>query len=141
MHLAPRSRYQPVEISCCTAPFHAISWWMKQPESQGDDSAPTGPVPTILEAVVRRLCVSAVYNRGIVTLAPHILYTKHDELHLDAVALERDGKPPREVKIGTYRVSGLGAIQLTDRSFVPIEQFDPIEPRYAGVTLMMVDRM
>ena len=141
MHLAPRSRYQPAEISCCTAPFHAISWGMKQPESQGDDSAPTGPVPTILEAVVRRLCVSAVYNRGIVTLAPHILYTKHDELHLDAVALERDGKPPREVKIGTYRVSGLGSISLMDRAFLPVELFDPLEAKYQNVTLMAVDRV
>ncbi|OYY78632.1 MAG: hypothetical protein B7Y43_05170 [Sphingomonas sp. 28-62-20] len=113
---------------------------MKQPESQGDDNAPTGPVPTILEAIVRRLCLTAVYNRGLVTLAPHIMYTKHDELHIDAVAVERDGKPPRELKLGTYRLSGLGDIKLTDRSFVPIELFDPVEPRYAGVTLMMVDR-
>lgn len=113
---------------------------MKQPEAQGDDNAPTGPVPTILEAIVRRLCLSAVYNRGVVTLAPHILYTKHDELHVDAVAIERDGKPPREIKLGTYRLSGLGELQVMDRPFVPVEQFAPLEERYQGVTLMMVDR-
>lgn len=113
---------------------------MKQPHSQGDNSAPTGPVPTILEAIVRRLCLSAVYNRGMVTLAPHILYTKHGELHVDAVAVERDGKPPREMKLGTYRLSGLGEIHLVDRAFAPIEVFNPLDPKYDGVTLMVVDR-
>ncbi len=114
---------------------------MKQPESQGDDIAPTGPVPTILEAIVRRLCLTAVYNRGTVTLAPHILYTKHDELHVDAVAVERDGKPPREIKLGTYRISGLGGIALVDRPFTPVELFDPSDAKYHDVTLMTVDRV
>jgi len=93
-----------------------------------------------LEAVVRRLCLEAVYNRGLVTLAPHILYTRHDVLHMDAVAVERDGKPPREMKLGTYRLTGLGSIRLTDRSFMPIEMFDPLDAKYAGVTLMAIDR-
>lgn len=101
---------------------------------------PTGPVPTILEGIVRRLCLTASYNRGNVVLAPHILYTRHDELHLDAVAVERDGKPPREMKLGTYRLSGLGDLRLDDRPFVPVDLFDPNDARYAGVTLMTVDR-
>lgn len=114
---------------------------MKQPESQGDNNAPAGPVPTILEGIVRRLCVRAVYNRSVVVLAPHILYTRHDELHLDACAVERDGKPPREIKLGTYRLSGLGEIGIVDRPFVPVDVFDPTDQRYEGVTLMMVDRV
>ena len=114
---------------------------MKQPQSQGDDNAPTGPVPTILEGIVRRLCLTASYNRGSVTLAPHILYTKHDVLHLDAVAVERDGKPPKEMKLGTYRLSGLSEVSLTDRGFAAVEMFDPNDPRYHDVTLMMVDRV
>lgn len=114
---------------------------MKQPQSQGDDNTPTGPVPTILEGIVRRLCLTASYNRGSVILAPHILYTKHDELHLDAVAVERDGKPPREMKLGTYRLSGLGDLKLTERVFLPVDLFDPNDARYAGVTLMTVDRL
>lgn len=101
---------------------------------------PTGPVPTILEAIVRRLCIAVTYNRQRVVLAPHILYTRHGELHVDAVALERDGKPPRELKIGTYRLSGLGNIEITDRTFFAIEAFDPGLPRYQGETLIAVER-
>lgn len=114
---------------------------MKTPTEQGETTAPSGMVPTILEAIVRLRCISVVYNRGPVVLAPHILYTRHDELHVDAVAVERDGKPPREVKLGTYRLSGLSEVALTDRSFVPIGLFDPLEQRNQNVTLMAVDRV
>ncbi|OQW44849.1 MAG: hypothetical protein A4S12_03135 [Proteobacteria bacterium SG_bin5] len=101
---------------------------------------PSGPVPTLLAAIVRRHCVTATYNRGVVTLAPHILYTRHDELHIDAVALERDGKPPRELKLGTYRLTGLGDIAASERPFFPIEDFDPGAERYQGTTLLAVER-
>lgn len=108
--------------------------------SSPDPQVPTGPVPTILEAIVRRLCIGVTYNRQRVVLAPHILYTRHGEPHIDAVAVERDGKPPREPKIGTYRLTGLNDIEITDRPFFPIEEFDPGAPLYQGETLIAVDR-
>lgn len=113
---------------------------MKTPTEQGETTAPSGMVPTILEAIVRLRCISVVYNRGSVVLAPHILYTRHDELHVDAVAVERDGKPPREMKLGTYRLSGLSEVALTDRSFAAVGLFDPLDAKYDGQTLMAVDR-
>lgn len=103
-------------------------------------ATPTGPVPTILEAIVRRLCLTVVYNRQSAIIAPHILYTRHGELHVDAVVVERDGKPPREVKLGTYRVSGLNDITISDRPFFAIEGFDPGMERYRGETLLAVER-
>ena len=50
---------------------------------------------SIFEAIVLRKCIDATYNRAAVKLAPHIMYTKHGELFLDAVTVERDGRPPR----------------------------------------------
>lgn len=114
---------------------------MKTPTEQGETTAPSGTVPTILEAIVRLRCLEVVYNRGRVVLAPHILYTRHGELHVDAVALERDGKVPREIKLGTYRVSGLGDVKLVDRGFVPVGLFDPLADKYGDATLMAVDRV
>lgn len=108
--------------------------------SSPDTATPTGPVPTILEAIVRRLCIVVTYNRQRVVHAPHILYTRHGELHIDAVAVERDGKPPREAKIGTYRLTGLNDIEITDRAFFAIEGFDPAGALYQGETLLAVDR-
>src|SRR3546814_5044888 len=62
---------------------------------------PHMPTKILLEAIARKNCIEAVYNRSAVKLAPHILYTRHGEIYLDAVTMARDGKPPREVKIGS----------------------------------------
>ena len=89
----------------------------------------------VLEAIARGTCIEAVYNRMRVTLAPHILYTRHDELYVDAVTVERDGRPPREVKLGAFKLAGLHELALADRPFEREPVFDPAESRYAGVTL------
>ena len=91
------------------------------------------------EAIALRKCVSARYNRLAVTLAPHILYTKHDELHVDAVTLEREGQKPKEYKIGTFKLAGLSEVALTDRTFEPDPVFEPEAERYAGVSLFAVE--
>lgn len=104
------------------------------------DDAPPLPTQILLEAIARRLCVSATYNRVAMTLAPYILYTRHDELFVDAVALERDGKKPKELKLGTFKLSGLGTVGLTRQIFSAEPIFDPGMERYVGTTLFAVER-
>jgi hypothetical protein len=110
-------------------------------ETITEERVTTTPVstPIIFEAIVKRQAIAATYNRGEVTLAPHIIYTKHGELHIDAVTLDRDGKPPKEAKLGTFKLVGLGAVRLTPRRFEVNALFVRGEPRYEGVTLMMVE--
>ncbi len=91
-----------------------------------------------LEAIALKTSVEAVYNRMKLRLAPHILYTRHDELFVDAVTLERDGRPPREVKLGTFKLAGLREVALADQAFQPAPVFDPQQSKYAGVTLFAV---
>lgn len=91
------------------------------------------------EAIALRKCVRATYNRTTVLLAPHILYTKHDELYLDAVTLTRDGQPPRELKLGSFKLTGLKDVSLADRGFDPMALYDPRETRYEGVTVFAID--
>ena len=106
-----------------------------------DDRAPAkvDTVPVVFEAIVKQQAVAATYNRGEVTLAPHIVYTKHGELYVDAVTLQRDGKPPKETKLGAFKLAGLGAMRLTPRRFDPSKLFTPAEPRYDGVTLLAIE--
>ena len=47
----------------------------------------------IFEAIALQKCLKVTYNKMVVTLAPHILYTRHDEMYIDAVTTERDGRP------------------------------------------------
>lgn len=92
----------------------------------------------LLEAIALKTSVEAVYNRMKLRLAPHILYTRHDELFVDAVTLERDGQPPREVRLGTFKLTGLSQVALAGQPFRPAPVFDPGESKYAGVTLFAV---
>ncbi len=92
----------------------------------------------IFEAIATRKCVAATYNRTAFKLAPHILYTRHDELYLDAVAVERDGQPPRELKLGTFKLAGLKDVAVAETSFEPESLFDPADGKYQGVTLFAV---
>jgi hypothetical protein len=94
---------------------------------------------TILEAIALRKCLEATYNRTRIRMAPHILYTKHDQLYLDGVTLERDGRPPRELKVGAFKLDGLGDIALTDHAFDLQPVFNPDEERYRGKTLFAVE--
>ena len=97
------------------------------------------PTPAVVfEAIVKKLAIAATYNRGEVTLAPHILYTRHGELYLDAVTIERDGKPPKEVKLGSFKLAGLAPLRITARRFSTSDLFHPADARYAGVALMAV---
>jgi hypothetical protein len=82
----------------------------------------------ILEfAIERSLMVSSAYNRGRSILAPHSLFTRHDELYLRAVTVERDGRAPREAKLGTFKLIGLGDLALTGRVFDRTALFAPLE--------------
>lgn len=96
-------------------------------------------VPVVFEAIVKQQAIAATYNRGTVTLAPHVLYTKHGEIYLDALTIDRDGQPPREPKIGAFKLSGLAALRITPRRFKPSELFDAGDEKYAGVTLLAVE--
>jgi hypothetical protein len=93
----------------------------------------------LLEAIALKKCVAANYNRTAMKLAPHILYTRHDELFVDAVALERDGQRPREIKLGTFKIAGLKELALAEQHFEQQPVFDPSDAKYDGVTLFAVE--
>jgi hypothetical protein len=93
----------------------------------------------LFEAIATRKCLHATYNRSAFKLAPHILYTRHGELFVDAVTVERDGKPPREVKLGTFKLAGLSELNVDDRGFYPEPIFDPRDDKYDGVTVFAVE--
>lgn len=104
----------------------------------GTDQPVAGPADIVGLAVSRKLCVAAVYNKMAVTLAPHIVYTRHDELYVDGVVLEREGKPPREIKLGTFKLAGLAMLALTGRVFTPQSVFDANDAKYAGTTVSVI---
>lgn len=96
-------------------------------------TAPEGSDPIaqlVVVAISKKLCLTATYNKTVIRLAPHILYTRHDDLFVDAVVLERDGAKPKLIKLGAFRLSGLGGLALTPVPFDRSETFDPANPNY-----------
>jgi hypothetical protein len=85
----------------------------------------------VIVAISKKLCLTATYNKTAIRLAPHILYTRHDDLFIDAVVLERDGAKPKMLKLGAFRMSGLGSLALTPLEFERSDMFDPANPVYA----------
>lgn len=98
------------------------------------------PDEIVREAIGRRTCVTATYNRTEIRMAPHVLYTRHDELFVDGATLERDGNPPREIKIGTFKLAGLGSVAATRVPFEPFSGFEPGDAKYDGVTVATLQR-
>ena len=97
------------------------------------------PTP-IFEAIALQKCLKATYNRMVVTLAPHILYTRHDEMFMDAVTVDRDGRPPRELKLGTFKLAGLSDVETLDETFEAMHGlYDQGDDKYKGVTLFAID--
>jgi hypothetical protein len=94
----------------------------------------------ITEAITRQRRIIAVYNKGCVLLAPHILYKRHDELYVDAVTIERDGAAPRETKLGTFKLDGLIDPRLDSYRFKPFFGFHAADAKYVGTTIAAVGR-
>lgn len=104
-----------------------------------DAPQPNAEIPAVFrEAVLRRLCLSAVYNRTPALIAPHALYLKHGDAFIDGVVVERGGKPPAELKLGTFKLAGLSSVTLTIQRFAPQPVFDPTDAKYTGNLLAMV---
>jgi len=99
------------------------------------EPAPTGATPTVLQAIVAKRCIAASYNRDPVILAPHVLFTKHDALHVGGVTLERGGRVPREYKMGVFKLDGLGEIAITDRPFQTSDLWDAADKRFAAALI------
>lgn len=91
-------------------------------------------------ALMQRICVSVRYNNMDMILAPHMLWTKHGDLHVDAVTVERAGGAPKVLKVGTFKLAGLGNVALTSRVFEPQADFDPNDPKYAEAPVASVQR-
>lgn len=69
------------------------------------------------EAIREHRFVTVRYNRGASTLAPYGTFEKHGELYLSAVTIARDGAQPGRLKLGTFKVAGLSALEATPVPF------------------------
>jgi len=94
------------------------------------------PEELIGTAIRTRTCVRALYNRTAIRMGPHALYRRNDDLFVDGVVFERDGVPPREPKLGTFKLDGLKELASALIRFEPQGLFDPDAEKYAVVEML-----
>jgi hypothetical protein len=112
---------------------------MKLTTGEERTEAPT-PTMILFEAIIRRRCIGATYNRQRMILAPHILYTRNDALYVDAVTVSREGMIPREIKLATFKLDGLSELRIIEREFsYNSSLFEPGAEKYAGVTVLAAE--
>jgi len=81
-----------------------------------------GAETALREGIARKRCVSAVYNKRNVIVAPHQMFERHGDLFVRGVTVEIDGQKPREAKLGTFKLSGLREVAITRKLFRPQAQ-------------------
>lgn len=85
------------------------------------------PADLIALAIDRGICLLAEYNRSEALLAPHSLEERRGETFLKAVTLETDGRVPKLLKMGTFKLAGLTDVRLSGRSFSAAALFAEVE--------------
>ena len=85
------------------------------------------PTDLISFGIEREVCVLAVYNRTEIMLAPHSLLERNGEPFMKAVTLETDGRIPKILKMGTFKLAGFSEIRLSGRSFSAGTLFKEVE--------------
>ncbi len=95
-------------------------------------------IEILMEAITLRKCVCATYNKDKLILAPHVLYTQHDEYFVDALAVERNGAAPKQFKIGIFKVTGLKSLIIDEKSFQPMRKFESAREKFTGTIIATV---
>ena len=113
--------------------------YLTEPSEPTQAPAPSGGAPVVLEGIVRKQCVAATYNRMQVILAPHVLLMKNDAPYVGAVTVERDGQPPKEPKLGLFKLDGLVGLRLDGRAFRTSALYEAQDERFGGAVLMAVE--
>ena len=91
-----------------------------------------------MEAIARKLTVSARYNGATMKLAPHLLFERHGSLFVGALNLDKNWRSEEERKLGHFKLDGLGMTELTDEPFDPLPSQQTVAPRSEDVVIFSI---
>lgn len=88
-------------------------------------------IEALREAMRAERLVSVVYNRGRSMLAPYTIFSRYGDEYIRAITAARDGREPRRLKFGTFKVAAFGDLQVTQVTFAGGPLFRRTAPREA----------
>lgn len=92
----------------------------------------------LLEAVARKRVVTARYNGRVIKLAPHLMFTRHGELFVNAHNMSKAWRADDEMRLGQFKLAGLNDVELLDENFDPLPSYDGAPPRSDDLTVLTV---
>lgn len=87
------------------------------------------PQRLVIEAIALKRAITAEYNGAEMLLAPHLLFSRHEDLFLSALNLRKTWRSEEEKRLGAFKLDGLSKIAVTDEPFEPLSGFQPVPPR------------
>jgi len=92
----------------------------------------------ILEAIARRLLLTANYNGQKLTLAPHALFARHGDLFVSALNLTKAWRADEERRLGYFKIAGLADAEITQDTFDALPDCGPLLSRAGGELILAV---
>ena len=96
---------------------------------QHESDSNSVPQRLVIEAIALKRAITAEYNGTEMLLGPHLLFSRHDDLFLNALNLRKVWRSEEEKRLGAFKLDGLSKIAVTGESFEPISGFEPVPPR------------
>ncbi|MGX7953434.1 hypothetical protein ACWPM1_12850 [Tsuneonella sp. HG249] len=72
---------------------------------------------TVIEAIVRRRVVTAVYNGTPLALSPHSMFARHGALFVSALNSSKARRVGEDPRLGVFKLAGLSEVVVTDEPF------------------------
>ena len=101
-----------------------------KPSAAAPEAAELDGCTLLEQAIIHRLRVRWTYNRTEMQAAPQILYRRKNGVYLDAIVMERAGEAPAELKLGSFKLTGLTNLVIVNEAFTPARGINPADIRY-----------
>jgi hypothetical protein len=92
----------------------------------------------LMEAIARKLAVTARYNGAEIKLAPHLLFERHGDLFISALNMSKTWRADEEPRLGQFKLAGLDEITLLDESFDALPAYLAGPPRADDVLILAI---
>lgn len=85
----------------------------------------------MMQAIARKLLVTATYNGRDMKLAPHALFLRHGEMFVSALNLDKKWRSDEDPRLGHFKLAGLTNVSVSSEHFDAIAGFKQAVPQVA----------
>ncbi|MEO5587148.1 MAG: hypothetical protein ABIQ81_05595 [Novosphingobium sp.] len=92
----------------------------------------------VMEAIARKITVTANYNGSSIKLAPHLMFERHGDLFISALNMTKVWRSEDDRRLGQFKLAGLAVTELLDEAFDPLPTYRPETPRSDDTLILAI---